>query len=120
MRLCDVVEDLSFNKITPRPEQTNELLKCYRDPDLVQLIDQFLRGIGAVHQVPGAIVHELMEHWDYYKRNEILTHKQRWFIFLTIKYNDKIPTNNNPTNKTTLFFIIPPTTIINIPIIPIL
>lgn len=81
MRLCEVIEELHLDQITPTDNQTGELIDCYSDKQWRDLADLFLRGIGKQHSVPGKVVHNFMGILDWYREHEHLTRDQKFYIF---------------------------------------
>jgi hypothetical protein len=80
MRICDVIEELSLDQITPDDPQTKQLIDCFNDSQWNELVLIFLKGIGNNHLVPGKVVHQLMGISDWFRELKLLTIEQKWFI----------------------------------------
>ncbi len=87
MRICDVIEELNLDQIKPTDDQTGQIIDCYEDREWTAITRSFLRGIGSVHQVRGSVVHTLHGILDFYREYEMITRKQKFFIFHNILDN---------------------------------
>lgn len=92
MRLCQVIEELSLDNDSSN-YVINNIIRLYNDRDMIELSNQFLKGVGQTDQVPGKVIDTLwgINQW-YYEVGptvpfDVLTLKQKFYILANcIKY----------------------------------
>ena len=58
MRLCEVIEELNLDNDSS-DYVINNIIRLYTDRDMIELSNQFLKGLDRNHRVPGAVIDTL-------------------------------------------------------------
>lgn len=87
MKTYELMEYISVNELDVPDDIAWKLINEYSDSQWIRCTEIFLRGIGARHSINGSIIATLQGIMDWYREKQVLTNKQKFYIFYNILNN---------------------------------